>query len=469
MEATSRIQAHFVELSSRERIPILIEMMRAVSTAREPSDVQSSFGRGMRRLNGVDGYIATSARGLERGTYKITRKLLMGLDNETETPNPWRDWDTLPLTRGGLLGEIMQRGEPALLNNLRADDDTVLGDELAPFRSLIAIPLYDGGEILNWGFFLAKRLDAFEAPLVEELLVTTNLVGGTVRNVIANRKLREADESKQREINRIAAIQRHLLPTPLPSIPGAALGASFGTFDTAGGDLYAVRRVTMRDNPSAEQWLLVIADASGHGPSAAVVSAMVDAIVATVPNPIAGPGAVLDSLNNYLVEKSVEQGFVTAFAAVFDPASLALRWARAGHNPPLLRSGNGAQRVRLLDEVGDIPLGIAPGILYEETTTQLALHETLVMYTDGITEALDPSGEQFGVARIEESLRLCSGAPACAVSSITGALLAFEAGVRPGDDQTLLVLQVGEPAEADATLMTSLTSTSSILHPSADD
>lgn len=419
-------------------------MMRAVSKASDPADVQTNFGRGMRRMHGIDGYLATSVRGLEPGTYKVTRKLLMGVDAEDEIPDPWRDWPTIPVSRGGFLGEIMARGEPALLDHMEVLSDPVLGDELAPFRSLIAIPLFDGGEILNWGFFLARRPEAFGAELVEQALVQTNLIGGTVRNVIANRRLQDAEAAMSREMQRIAAIQRRLLPQPLPEIPGAGLGAAFGTFDTAGGDLYAVREVSVQgsDHP---WWLLVVADASGHGPSAAVVSAMVDAIVATVPTPIAGPGAVLATLNEYLVRKSVEHGFVTAFAGLFDPASLALRWARAGHNPPLLRSGCGDRNVRLLDHVGDLPLGIVEGIVYEEATTQLELHETLVLYTDGITEARNPEGEMFGVERIEESLRQCSGAPDCAVRSITGALLAFEAGVRPGDDQTLLVLQVGGP------------------------
>ncbi len=442
------MQTHYVELSARQRIPILVEMMRGVSQAKDPSDVQASFGRGMRRMNGIDGYLAASVRGLEPGTYKVTRRLLMGVDDEREAPNPWRDWNQIPISRGGLLGEIIDRGEPALLRSMEIAGDPALGDDITDFRSLIAIPLYDGGDILNWGFFLAKRPDAFDAKLVEELLVTTNLVGGTVKNVLTNRKLLEADAAKTAEINRIAEIQRRLLPNPLPSIPGAALGASYGTFDTAGGDLYAVRPVQVRGS-NETKWLLVIADASGHGPSAAVVSAMVDAIIATVPNPIAGPGAVLQTLNDYLVMKSVEHGFVTAFAGVYDPKALTLCWARAGHNPPILRSGRDDRHadhsVRLLDDVGDLPLGIMPGIVYEEATTQLVEHETLVLYTDGITEALNPDGEQFEVHRIEDSLRTCSGAPACAVNSITGALLAFEAGVRPGDDQTLLVLQVGEP------------------------
>ncbi|MDZ4829236.1 MAG: PP2C family protein-serine/threonine phosphatase [Phycisphaerae bacterium] len=445
-------QCRLIDLSARERLPLLIEMMRSVSSAKTPAEVQAGFGVGMRKLRGIDGYLSTSVRDLESGTFKLTRRLLEDVTGETVASNAWRDWHSLPVLRGGFLGEIMSRGVPALVQRMRIPDDPAVGTDLAPFGSVMAVPLWDDGAILNWGFFLARHQEWFDADLLEEFLVSTNLVGGTVRNVLANERLREAHDEKLKEIDRIARIQRALLPSPLPSIRGALLGAHYATFDEAGGDLYAVREVAVRSGASTDggkQWLLLIADASGHGPSAAVVSAMVDAIVATVPEPIEGPANILETLNEYLVARKIESGFVTAFLGLFDPTTRTLRYARAGHNPPIVRSSCSEKRVRLLEDVGDIPLGIANNLKYEETTVTLASGETLVMYTDGITEAREPSGEMFGVERIEDALRKCSGAPECAVHHITSHLLEFEAGVRPGDDQTLLVLQVdGECSEA---------------------
>lgn len=434
---------HLVDLSTRDRLPILTEMMRAVSNAMTPSEVQRHFGRGMGRIRGIDGYLATSVRGLEPGTYKVTRKILTAPMGDAEPPNPWRDWSTIPLSRGGFLGELMERGAPALLHHMSVTDDPVLGSGLADFGSMMAIPLWDSGEILNWAFFLAKRATAFDAVALEEFVVTTNLVGGTVRNVIANERLREADRVRAAEIERIALLQRALLPSPLPTIPGVSIGAHYATFGQAGGDLYSVRPVRV-DGAARQQWLLLIADASGHGPSAAVVSAMVDAIVSTVPEPIDGPGAILDTLNGYLVAKRVEHSFVTAFLGLYDADSCTLRYGRAGHNPPLVRGQD--RRVRLLEDAGDVPLGIAPGVRYDEAVTRLEPGETLVLYTDGITEARAPDGQMFGIERVEDALRVCTGAPECAVHHITNHLLAFEAGVRPADDQTLVVMQVGDPA-----------------------
>lgn len=446
LERTVRAAYRLVDVSGREHVPILVETMREVSKATTPAEVQGTFSKTLRRMHGVDGYVATSVRGLAPGTYKVTRRFVKGDFGEGEAPNPWRDWDRIPLAQGGFLAVLMERGEPALVHDMEVFDDPVLGDELAPFRSLLAIPLWDSGSILNWGFYLSRRSDGFGPASLEDLLATTNLVGGTVRNVLANERLRSAEAAQSREIDRIARIQRALLPEPLPSIEGASLAASYATFDRAGGDLYAVRPVRVAG--SDETWyLLLIADASGHGPSAAVVSAMVDAVIATHPEPIEGPGALLEVANRYLCAKSVESSFVTAFLGAFEPRSKTLRYARAGHNPPLIRSGGPARRLRLLDEVGDLPLGVDPDSRYLDATTSLHPGETLVLYTDGITEAKNPSGSQFEVERIEEALLHCSGAPTCAVQSITTALLEFEAGVRPADDQTLLVIQV-DPAES---------------------
>ncbi|MBL9150105.1 MAG: serine/threonine-protein phosphatase [Phycisphaerae bacterium] len=439
-DADAAVRYAVVDVSQRERLPILTEMMRSVSMATTPAEVQVAFGRGMRRVRGVDGYLATSVRDLPPGVYKVTRNLLQRQPSNAEPPNPWRDWPAIPESRGGFLGEIMDRQQPTLVQRMRVDDDPVFGDQLREFGSMMAIPLWDGGKILNWGFFLAKRPDAFDAEILEEFVVSTNLVGGTVRNVIANQKLADADRAKTREIERIAALQRALLPSPLPTIPGVSIGAHYATFGEAGGDVYAIREVRVSGNDEPH-WLLLIADASGHGPSAAVVSAMVDAIFSTVPEPIEGPAAILATLNDYLAVKKVEHAFVTAFLGLYRPSARTLRYARAGHNPPIVRSPGG-NVVRLLEDVGDVPLGIMTGIRYEEAVVTLAPLETLVLYTDGITEARDPSGTMFGIERVEESLRVCTGAPDCAVHHITTHLLAFEAGVRPGDDQTLMVMQV---------------------------
>jgi sigma-B regulation protein RsbU (phosphoserine phosphatase) len=201
----------------------------------------------------------------------------------------------------------------------------------------------------------------------------------------------------------------------------------------------AAGHMTSHDGP----WGIVIADASGHGPSAAVVMAMVHAVLHASPDRWPSPARALEHLNVHLHAKRIESSFVTAFFACYDPATHVLTYARAGHNPPLvMRPHGGAWEMQKLDAVGGLPLGVVDFAQYEETALTLAPGETLVLYTDGITDAVSPSRQPFGLAGLERSLTTCSGDPDCVIGHITEALREHEAGVRPSDDQTVVVMKV---------------------------
>lgn len=430
------------------RVPVLMSLVEELSRATQPTDVQRIFARGIRQLNPIDGFVSVSCRGLEAGTYKITR---MSLDPDAllnNWGNPWRDFASMPLYSGGLLGDLVSTPEPKLLQHLDVPHDPVLGDKLAAFGSLLAIPLFDEGRPLNWAISLRRAPEGFTLEDVEESILRSNLVGGTVRTVKLAHELREANARIQDEVRQIASIQRALLPDGMPRIPGVRMAASYATYDTAGGDIYAFRPVlapTERDTaPPESPWAMLIADASGHGPAAAVVIAMVHAIVHAYPEPPTSPAVLLDHVNRHLAAKRIEHSFVTAFAAIYDPTTRRLLFSRAGHEPPIVKNaGSGGPTCRL-DEAGNIPLGILADTRYADAETTLEPGQTLVMYTDGITEAFDPHGAMFGVEGIERSLVTCSGEPECVIGSITNALRTHEAGRRPADDQTIVAMKVDE-------------------------
>ncbi len=195
-------------------------------------------------------------------------------------------------------------------------------------------------------------------------------------------------------------------------------------------------------------WGILVADVSGHGPAAAVVMAMLQAIIGTYPVEPTGPAEVLEYCNRHLSAKRIESRFVTAFAAIFDPVTKKLTYARAGHNPPVWMRPRSQSECETewemirLEEVGGVPLGIMDEVSYEETTIELASGQTIVYYTDGITEAKGPGGRMFGVEGIEGALTECTGWPECAIGHITESLKKHQEGVRPTDDQTLVVTRV---------------------------
>ena len=133
---------------------------------------------------------------------------------------------------------------------------------------------------------------------------------------------------------------------------------------------------------------------------------------------------------------------MTAFFGIYDPKKRRLSYARAGHNPPLLMLDGSGSRVLRLDEAGSVPLGIMEEASYSQATLQLEVGQTLVLYTDGVTEAKSPRGESFGIEGIEASLAECTGEPSCVIEHVTQALLSHQGGLRPADDQTIVAIRV---------------------------
>ncbi len=436
-----------LDISGNTRIPILMELVGALSRAEDPQEVLRIFTRAMVRLNGPRGYVSLSTRGLRPGEYRITRMLSDEGEATIDSVDPWSSREAIPVHTGGFFGEIIRQAYPEVIHDLAIRDDPVVGNRLSDYRSLMAVPIFDNGEPLNWAIFLLNDPAPFTVQGLEETILRTNLVGGTVRKVLALRELREANRRIEREVEQISRIQRTLLPEKMPDVRGLTIAASYETFSQAGGDYYDFLPMRLREDGTPDPdgpWGILIADASGHGPAAAVVMAMLHAILHAYPSMPKGPAEVLEHTNRQLCAKRIESSCVTAFFAIYDPKSRELRYASAGHNPPLVKSpGSGGAVVRL-DEVGSVPLGVMEETIYEEATVTLGKGQSLVLYTDGIVEASCPGGDMFGVAGLELALTACTGEPQCVIGSIADALRCHEADVKPSDDQTLVILRLDE-------------------------
>ncbi len=118
-----------------------------------------------------------------------------------------------------------------------------------------------------------------------------------------------------------------------------------------------------------------------------------------------------------------------------------MTYARAGHPPLLLKNPGLGGAVQRLEEVGEFPLGIVGNVSFSEATITLAENQTVLFYTDGITEAKDENEKMFDIEGIERALDHCMGDPDCTVHSIHQSVRIHEGGIRPMDDQTLLAIQ----------------------------
>ena len=154
---------------------------------------------------------------------------------------------------------------------------------------------------------------------------------------------------------------------------------------------------------------------------------------------------MLGYLNGHFVRSYTRAGsFVTAFYAVLDPASRTLTYSTAGHNPPRLVHNH---RVDSLDKVGSLPLGVAAGEPYREAAITMERRDLLLLYTDGITEAMAPAERKeahdlFGVGRLDDILLSCGASAAgdC-INRIRAEVIAFAGNTPPTDDQTLMAIR----------------------------
>lgn len=225
-------------------------------------------------------------------------------------------------------------------------------------------------------------------------------------------------------------LQRQLLPDAAPEVPGYAFAHSYRTANEVGGDYYDVQRL-----PDGRV-VLVVADASGHGMAAALLMAIANATLHTALDLDPDPRAVATLLNRALVRTGGRRDFVTLFYALLDPASGRLDYLSAGHPFPLLRRRDG--RVEEIGE-GGLPLGLRTDLELAAASATLEPGDLLVLYTDGLPEALGADGEAFGFERLRAEAAEASD-PAALHERVVAAFNRHVAGQDLADDWTLLVV-----------------------------
>jgi phosphoserine phosphatase RsbU/P len=408
--------------------------MRAISGITDPEALVDAYWTGIGDLIEMQDYVAVSRRDVAAPSYLVTRS-----SRFTEHFNPWTQRDRLPRLSGGLLGEIAYANKPVIIDDLpsRVSKDDPGWYYLEGFASLVALPQYDGGEGLNATCMLMPPGFEFDKAMIPILHWQSGLFGRGTQNLVLKNRLGEALSRLDRELQVVGEIQRSLLPQELPSIEGFDVAALYETSARAGGDYYDFFPL------AGGRWGIFIADVSGHGTPAAVLMAITHAIAHARPGTHTPPAALLSYLNTALTKSYTHSGtFVTAFYAVLDPAARTLTYSRAGHNPPrLVREGG---KVDSLDGAGSLPLGIVMPQEFEEETVRLERGDLLLLYTDGITEAMGPregeTSELFGVERLDGAVR-GAGSAEGAIVRVRESVGAFTHGAAAADDRTVIAVR----------------------------
>ncbi|HKO05381.1 MAG TPA: PP2C family protein-serine/threonine phosphatase [Candidatus Acidoferrales bacterium] len=247
----------------------------------------------------------------------------------------------------------------------------------------------------------------------------------------------------KRDLEIAREIQRWLVPETPPEIPGYDIAFLSRAANTVAGDYYdTIPRGAARNAAAKDaKILLVVADVAGKSVPAAILMATFQASLRAVEATGTTLGELVQSLNFYVCENS-RSGlrFITAFFAELETATGGIRYTSAGHHPALLRRAAGA--VQDLAE-GGLPLGIELDERFPEGQTSLRPGDILFIYTDGLVEAVNAQGEEFGKSRLSAVLSPCDGTHTAAevLAQITRVVDGFVGAARQHDDITCMVVR----------------------------
>jgi sigma-B regulation protein RsbU (phosphoserine phosphatase) len=245
-------------------------------------------------------------------------------------------------------------------------------------------------------------------------------------------------EKVRRDLATAAEVQRRLLPPQAPQSAAATFAAFTLPARTIGGDYYDFLDL------GGDQVGIAVADVSGKGIAAALLMSVVQASLRVISSHRrSSPSELAAQMNRFLYQATGANKYATFFYAEVDPSSGRLRYVNAGHNPPyLVRCANGATEVAALSDGGTV-IGLFPETEFESAELDLRPGDLLVAFTDGVTEALNADGEEFGEDRLKDVLRAAAGAPADAISkTLADTMREWIGTAEQHDDLTFIVVSM---------------------------
>jgi serine phosphatase RsbU (regulator of sigma subunit)/anti-sigma regulatory factor (Ser/Thr protein kinase) len=299
----------------------------------------------------------------------------------------------------------------------------------------LVVPLVSQGEligVLNLGPRLSEQdYSSDDRRLLDNLAAQAApalRVGQLVREQEAEAATRQRFE-QELEVARL--IQQNFLPKELPDLPGWQVSAYYRPAREVGGDFYDV--IPLPDGRVG----FVVGDVTDKGVPAALVMSATRSVLRASAQRLIEPGLVLERVNEHLFPDMPEKMFVTCLYGVLDPATGLLRFANAGHDLPYVKTAEGVVELR----ARGMPLGLMPGMDYEEKEMVLQPGDSVLLHSDGVVEAHDPERDMFGFPRLKQTVADAPGGQ----ELIDRVLRDLEAFVGPDgeqeDDITMVTLQ----------------------------
>jgi sigma-B regulation protein RsbU (phosphoserine phosphatase) len=326
----------------------------------------------------------------------------------------YRAFGDVPLSDVELQG-LLESGNPISLNG----------------GNLVAVPVHGNNQIV--GVLAAADREtrdggiaAFEANELRLLSLFANQVGIALENARLHREALEK-QAMERDLELAATIQRDILPKSIPAIEGIDIAALSRPARQVGGDYHAFFE---RENGVT----MLVADVSGKSMPAALLVSALHAAVQLLVREGRELGEVATELNRHIHRWSAENKFITLILVSIDREAETIEYVNAGHNPGYVVTG---ERMEMLKSQS-LPIGMLAQSKYVTQTRSFPAGSTVVLYSDGITEAENEGGEEFGNQRLEELMRI-SCTPSELRNRIAAAVDGFVAGAPQKDDETLVI------------------------------
>src|ERR687897_1749362 len=295
-----------------------------------------------------------------------------------------------------LLAYFQSASEAVDIDALELDSPALR--ELKAAGVKLAVPLVSQGEligVLNLGPRLSEQdFSSDDSKLLVKLAAQAApalRIGQLVREQEAEAAMRQRFE-QELEVARL--IQQNFLPRELPDLPGWQIAAYYRPAREVGGDFYDV--IPLPDGRVG----FVVGDVTDKGVPAALVMSATRTLMRASAQRLIEPGEVLERLNEHLYPVMPAKMFVTCLYGVLDPETGHLRFANAGHDLPYVKTADGIVELR----ARGMPLGLMPGMRYEEKEAVLEPGDSVLLHSDGIVEAHDPERDMFGFPRLKDTM-----------------------------------------------------------------
>jgi sigma-B regulation protein RsbU (phosphoserine phosphatase) len=330
----------------------------------------------------------------------------------------------------GVVERILELGAPILSPDVATDPEYVQSRDLT--RSEVAVPLLgSGGRVIGALNLESNRQNEYDAVSLE--LVTLFAVGAAV--AIEKATLHAELMEKRRlesELEVARSVMEGLLPRELPRLEGFEVAVLHNPSRQVGGDYYDF--IPIDD----ERWVITVADVMGKGAPAALLASALRASLHSLARNELALRSVLNKANRFFRESSREGTFATLFYAELDVKARRLMYINAGHPPALIVRKDG--ECEQLSCSGP-PIGVIETPHYLEEFAALAPGDVIVVYTDGVTDAMNDAEQEFGLERLADAVAGARGEGAADIRRAAVEALATFNGTRFSDDLTLLVIK----------------------------